>query len=313
MGLVVTDIDCVIEYNGKSVFKWFMDKVCDDRRRADIDPDFKVIGETSKLKGNSGYGASIMDRSKHTMVSFTEEKNISKHISNPFFKTMEELSSGVYEVEKLKKKVLLDLPIQIGVAVYSYAKLRLIQFWEFINKFLMNDHYQLMEMDTDSLYIAFAKNNIDDCVKPELKEQWLHEKWDWFSSEDSTTMIEFHGKQIPFSQWDYRTPGKFKPEFVGDGMVCLNSKVYHIWGHDKNGKVITKTSCKGAQQKRNEIMKSHFLNVLQTHQPEHVTNAGFIKDGSVIKTYTQKKKGLGYFYAKRKVQDDGVSTTHLDI
>ena len=105
MGLVVTDIECVIEYNGKSVFKWFMDKVCDDRRRADIDPDFKVIGETSKLKGNSGYGASIMDRSKHTMVSFTEEKNISKHISNPFFKTMEELSGGVYEVEKLKKSL----------------------------------------------------------------------------------------------------------------------------------------------------------------------------------------------------------------
>ena len=44
-----------------------------------------------------------------------------------------------------------------------------------------------------------------------------------------------------------------------------------------------------------------------------VTNAGFIRDGTDIKTYTQTKVGLGYFYAKRKVLADGVTTTHLDI
>ena len=33
MGLVVTNIETVIEYNGKRVFKWFMDEVCNDPRR----------------------------------------------------------------------------------------------------------------------------------------------------------------------------------------------------------------------------------------------------------------------------------------
>ena len=51
MGLVVTDVSTVIEYNGKDVFSWFMDKVCNDRRRADMDPAFKIQGETSKTKG----------------------------------------------------------------------------------------------------------------------------------------------------------------------------------------------------------------------------------------------------------------------
>ena len=181
MGLEVTDISTVIEYQGKAVFSWFMDKVCDDRRRADLDPAYKVIGETSKLKGNSGYGATLTDRSKHAQTTFADVKNVPIHLSNPRFKAMEELSPTMYEIEKKKQKILLDLPVQIGAAVYSYAKLRMIEFWEVLNKYLLNDHYQLMEMDTDSLYIAFAKPTIDECVKPLLREEWMREKWNWFS------------------------------------------------------------------------------------------------------------------------------------
>ena len=85
--------------------------------------------------------------------------------------------------------------------------------------------------------------------------------------------------------------------------------MYIIW-NDKE----VKASCKGTQQKRNELLKKHFLDVLETQQPHRVENSGFVKDKEGnIKTYTQKKVGMGYFYAKRKVLADGVSTTHLDI
>ena len=170
-----------------------------------------------------------------------------------------------------------------------------------------------MECDTDSLYIAFARDTIDECVKPEMLERWKKEKNKWFSSEIKSKII-FEGHEIPILEWDKRTPGKFKPEFIGDGMACLNSKVYTIWYIDEDGKITSKTSCKGVQQKRNEVTKSHMLNVLDTKQPHNVENAGFIKDSQgTIKTYTQEKRGLGYFYAKRKVLEDGISTTHLDI
>ena len=36
MGLVVTNIETVIIYQGKEVFKWFQDEVARDRRRADM-------------------------------------------------------------------------------------------------------------------------------------------------------------------------------------------------------------------------------------------------------------------------------------
>ena len=43
-------------------------------------------------------------------------------------------------------------------------------------------------------------------------------------------------------------------EFQGDGMVCLNSKVYTIWTGEKS-----KTSCKGTQQKRNDLLKKRLF------------------------------------------------------
>ena len=86
------------------------------------------------------------------------------------------------------------------------------------------------------------------CVKPELRDKWIEEKLKWFSSEATHCKINFDGSGIfiPLAQYDKRTPGKFKPEFEGDGMICLNSKVYHIWSsrRDRDGN-------KGAQQKRN--------------------------------------------------------------
>ena len=104
MGLVVTNIETVIVYNGKEVFQWFMKEVCQDRRRADLGGvELEMKGEASKLKGNCGYGRTLMDKSKHTQLSFTKEKCLTNHVNNPFFKHCEELNGNFYEVEKRKK------------------------------------------------------------------------------------------------------------------------------------------------------------------------------------------------------------------
>ena len=96
-------------------------------------------------------------------------------------------------------------------------------------------------------------------------------------------MIDFEGHSIGYSQWNKRTPGH--------GMVCINSKVYIIWNDDKS-----KTSCKGTQQSRNELLKENFLSVVQTQPSKKIENAGFIKNKlGEINTYTQEKVGMGPF------------------
>ena len=74
MGFMVTNIEFVIEYNGKCVFEWFMNEVVNDRRMADLNPEYTVRGETSKTKGNSGYGRTLMNKSAYIKVTFTKEK-----------------------------------------------------------------------------------------------------------------------------------------------------------------------------------------------------------------------------------------------
>ena len=188
---------------------------------------------------------------------------------------MKKLDDSIYEVVKGRKKVVIDTPVIVANAVYSYAKLNLICFWEFINKYLQNDCYEIMEIDTDSFYMALARDTIDECVKPELQKEWETEKYKFLTLQDDTLM-QFNGHTISRKQYDKRTPGKYKEEFNGIGMVCLNSKVYHIWAEEVDGKIITKTSCKGVQKRRNELVRDDFLKIIENPLYEHLAeNAGF--------------------------------------
>ena len=48
----------------------------------------------------------------------------------------------------------MDLPLQIGVAVYHLAKLRMLDFYyNFIDKYIDRSDFELLEMDTDSNYL----------------------------------------------------------------------------------------------------------------------------------------------------------------
>ena len=122
-------------------------------------------------------------------------------------------------------------------------------------------------------------------------------------------MVNFENKKITKSAYTKRTPGLYKLEFSGDGMLCLNSKVYHIWGFNNKGELICKTSSKGMQT-RNNLIKKDFLDVLLKRTKHRVQNAGFI---TRTYTYTQDKQGLNYFYCKRVVLEDGINTTYLEI
>ena len=66
----------------------------------------------------------------------------------------------------------MDLPLQIGVAVYHLAKLRMLQFYyNFIDKYIDRSDFELLEMDSDSNYFAFSEDSIEKLIKPEMKEE----------------------------------------------------------------------------------------------------------------------------------------------
>jgi len=74
-----------------------------------------------------------------------------------------------------------------------------------------------------------------------------------------------------------------------------------------------KYSCKGIQKKQNEINKDRFHNVLFNDVKDMCKNKGFRVINNEMITYIQHKKGLSYYYDKRQVLPDGVSTIPLNI
>ena len=45
-------------------------------------------------------------------------------------------------------------------------------YYNFLLKYCDENKFQELEMDTYSMYLAFAENNLDDCILPETKAQW---------------------------------------------------------------------------------------------------------------------------------------------
>ena len=211
--------------------------------------------------------------------------------------------------------------------MYGYAKLRMLEWThQFMQRYLSRDNYELAEMDTDSSYFGLAKPTLDECVRPQLLLPYYRHYDEWFPTlACAKHKNAFVATKATKQEWvmdecckaaheyDKRTPGKFKIEFQGDGIVALCSKTYICFGSQDGENV--KLSCKGLQKKRNleNLTKQTYLNVLKNQKAGLGINKGFIARNGRVYSYTQIRNGLSYLYCKRLVMDDGVSTKPLDL
>ena len=318
-GLVVTDVQQVVEYKPKRCFREFGDTVSNARRQGDLNPTSSILADTFKLLGNSAYGKTLENLAKHHEVVYTDEPD--QYIKKPLFRKLTELDETIYEVEMAKSKILWNLPLQIGYFVYQYAKLRMLEFhFDFIDKHIAREDYQLCEMDTDSLYFVISDTSLEKVIKPEMRRSFYEAYRSWFPSPVCDKHLSLFIRQKCADEtcdvtapcckqrlnFDKRTPGLFKLEYAGDGIVALCSKTYCCF-EDSD----CKTAMKGLNKTLNQLTKEHYLKVLKSQVSGVGLNRGFRTDGKSMLTYEQERASLSYLYIKRKVLDDGVSTDAL--
>ena len=293
-GMQVTKIHRYISYISGRPFKWFPEEVSSARRDADNDKNKKQLGDTAKLKGNSFYGKMIENLEKHISTKFTtDEKLIDEIFRSPFFEDLEEINEGVFEVRQRKRKVTITRPYQCGIAVYQLAKLRMLEFYyDFLDKFCDRRDFELIQMDTDSFYMALSANDFDEIIKPEMKELYKEEKKNWLVT-------------VEYSK---RVPGLFKAEFQGKRMIALTSKCYFADNGKDEG--VKKFSCKGVSRRQNKMNWERYKNAL-FGSLDKARNIGFRKRDNHIVTYEQSKLGLSAYYDKRIVHEDGIHTSCL--
>ena len=87
-------------------------------------------------------------------------------------------------------------------------------YFDFIDKYLDRSDFQYCEMDIDSAYIAIAGESATSLVRPKLRDEFEADKHNWFARSDTPE----------HRAYDKRTPGLFKTEWEGDGIIGLCSK-----------------------------------------------------------------------------------------
>ena len=321
-GLVVDRVYQIVEYSPKPCFRDFGESVSASRRAGDEDPDKAIIADTMKLLGNSAYGKTVTNIDRHRNVKYCTEVGTSACINNKRFRQLDVVAKDVYEITSNKARLTYDLPLHIGFFVYQYAKLRMLQFYyDFVARYVDRSLFQYCEMDTDSAYIALAGDSIDDLVAPEHREHYFRNRSQWLPAEccdnhkDDYVHTRLAGRTwtatepccIARKAYDKRTPGLFKIEWCGDGFIGLCSKTYYCFGSTD------KCTTKGLNKRQNTIDKDAFLSVLTNRRSGSGVNRGFRVHDSSMMTYVQERAALTYFYPKRKVLADGLSTAPLDL
>ena len=292
-GLKLTAVYRTIDYEPREIFSWFVNEVANNRRKGDAEKDKALLAEVFKLLGNSAYGKFIEAVERHTNTIYTcDEEEVDKSLRSARFKTLEEIGPA-YKVELRKIKINIDRPFQVGIVVYQLAKLRMLQFYyEFLDFYLDRRDFELIQMDTDSMYFALSREKLEDAIRPGYETQFEEDKKRW----------------LAWNKWSNREPGLFKLEKEGTHAIALCSKCYHI-KDQATGQA--KVSSKGVNKRQNEMRAERFERALAGDR-DMVTNRGFrMRDGAMY-TYEQRKLGLSAYYDKRWVLPDGIHTEPLE-
>ena len=278
-----------------------MTQVAQAHLDGDRNKDKALIAETMKLIGNSSYGKLITNKEKHHDIVYVNESETGAEIMDNHFYSLTELQDGYYEVEKTKQKIILDLPIHLGVFILNYAKLRMLEFYyDCVDKCFSREDFEYSEMDMDSAYMAISGDSFESLIKPDLREEFEKDKYNWF-----VTPLAPQGK---------RTPGLFRIELEGDKIISLRSKSYctELFATENSPSQV-KFGMKGVNKGQFKNPMSPYEHVLNTKENFRACNSGIrAKDQSMV-TYKQEKNALTYYCPKRKVLEDGRSTVPLDI
>ena len=211
------------------------------RRQRDADADKALRAEVFKLLGNSAYGKFIEAVGRQTrLVYTTDEDTVDKHLRSAWF---EDLGGG-YKIVLRKNNFTINRPFQIGIVVYQLAKLHMLQFYyDFLDCYVDRRDFELILMDTDSLYFVLSHDMMEEAVRPELVKEFNAEKNLWLS----------------WNKWSSHEPGLFNLESEGARAIALCSKRYFVENED-SGKA--KVSSKGMSKTQNALTWRRFEEAL---------------------------------------------------
>lgn len=286
----------VVQYDRARPFQWFGEKVTEHRKLGDQDVNKATLADVYKLLRNSAYGKCIMNLKRHTDTFYVDAQEMADVHNNPYHSRTEVIGADCFEVCMRKEKINFNLPMIIGLNVYAWAKLRVLEsLYDVLFEFVDKSDYMFLESDTDSIYLALAGDTLEELVPVHKRAAFESVRREWFVLDASQK----------------RTPGLLKVEKTGSAFIGLCSKCYVVVG-DRD----SEAKAKGVQLRRNKTLLSfdNFYKILfdLPGAQTEAYNIGIRPLNGDVCTYVQEKYGLTPLYVKRECMPDG-STRPLAI
>ena len=150
-----------------------MQSAVDAGRQGDENPNSGVVAETMKLLANSSYSYQIRDRSRHAVTKYLTDEKTHVAINSKLFKKLNHVNNSWYEVELAKAQIERKKPILAGFFILQYAKSQMLElYYNFFTEFCDVNKSEELEIDTDSLYLALAEKELEDCIRRKMRAEW---------------------------------------------------------------------------------------------------------------------------------------------
>ena len=94
-------------------------------------------------------------------------------IISKLFKKRDHVNNSLYENELAKARIEYRESIIVEFSVLQYAKLRVLElYYNFFTKSCDVHKFKELEVDRDSLLLAPAQKELEDCIRSEMKADW---------------------------------------------------------------------------------------------------------------------------------------------
>ena len=199
---------------------------------------------------NSAYGSMLLDKTKHRDIKYIKGDSEAKFMANDIlFQRMNDLENENYEIELSKKRIVMNLPIQVGFFILNYAKLRMLEFhYEFLYKFFDRASLSQCQSDTDSYYFSIAEPTLEDILKNDrLAMQYYKSRYE--NCNDAPYLPNNVDHFLPriccehHFFYDNCQPGLYKTEYEADIIVSLCSKCWCAHDREENTEKYSSKGC----------------------------------------------------------------------
>lgn len=292
MGMKLKKVHRVLQFKQAAVFEPYITFCMQQRQQTNISSHERDLW---KLVSNSVYGKTLTNLEKRQNINFvTDDKQLSRAINSPRFRHADVISSNLVQVSKSKRKILMNIPYQIGAAILDLSKLVMYRFYynTLIKKYGIFGCSMLFQ-DTDSICIGLQTEN-------------------YFQDLKNLGIIDFSNFPEDHPFHDKKNSGKlfhFKDESAGHipkSFVGLKPKCYSLEYQDTS---LNKLTSKGVpRNQKNKIKHKDLLEVLFKHTTKTSKSLMIRSFKHQLYTVQQTKLSLSPLDNKRFLLQDGITT-----